>query len=31
VIHRAKIAARCRQIDRHVFDGKQCRFGHSAL
>jgi hypothetical protein len=30
VIHRAKIAARRRQVDRHALDRKQCRFGHSA-
>ncbi len=30
LIHRAKIAARGRQIDRYIFDRKQRRLGHSA-
>ena len=30
LIHRAKIAARRRQIDRHAFDRQQCGLGHSA-
>ena len=30
LIHRAKIAAWGRQVDRHILDGKQCRLGHSA-
>src|SRR5450631_3210413 len=31
MIHRAKIAAWGRQVDRDILDGKQYRFSHSAL